>query len=73
MGEAETEAGPKYPHITVRLSNTDGNAFSIMGTVARALRAARVPPDEVRRFYDEATAGDYDALLRTCMRWVSVE
>lgn len=63
----------KYPHVHVHLSGTDSNAFSIMGAVTRDLRRASVPPDEVAAFREEAMSGDYDALLRTCMRWVTVE
>ena len=37
------------------------------------MRRAGVPTVEVEEFLDEATSGDYDLLLRTCMRWVSVE
>lgn len=63
---------PKYPDVKVKLSGTDGNAFAILGRVASAARAAKVPNEEIRTFYDEAMAGDYDELLRTCMRWFSV-
>jgi hypothetical protein len=41
----------------VQLSGTDGNAYSILGAVNRAL-------------VSEATAGDYYHLLATAMRWV---
>jgi hypothetical protein len=50
----------------------DCNAFAILGAGTRALRSAGVPEDEVREFTNEATAGDYDHLLRTCMLWVDV-
>lgn len=64
--------GVKYPTVTVRLSGKDGNAYAIIGRVATALRRAGVEPDTVRKFIAEATAHDYDHLLRTCMRWVTV-
>ena len=63
--------GPRYPDITVKLVGEDGNAFAILGAVSKALRAAGYG-DEVQAFHDEATAGDYDELLRTVMDWVSV-
>jgi len=63
---------PKYPEASVKLVGEDGNAFSILGRVQRALREAGVPDDEVRAFVDEATSGDYNALLRTVRRWVEV-
>ena len=63
----------KYPDITVQLTETDGNAFAILGKVQSALRKAGVPDEERNKFFAEATTGDYDHLLQTCMRWVNVE
>ena len=62
----------KYPEVTVELTGTDGNAFSILARVSGALKRAGVDKTERDAFYNEATAGDYDALLRTAMRWVNV-
>jgi len=63
---------PKYPDITVPLTGTDGNAFAVLGTVNRALRQAGVSQTERDAFLQEATAGDYDALLQVVMQWVEV-
>lgn len=60
----------RYPNVKVRLSGVDGNAFAIMGAVSKALRRANVSQEEIRLFRAAATAGDYDALLMTCMNWV---
>jgi len=65
--------GPKYPDVVVKLVGSDGNAFAVMGRVAKALRRAGTPNDEVAAFYAEATSGDYDHVLQTCMAWVVVE
>ena len=62
----------KYPDIEVQLAGKDGNAFSILGRVTRALRHARVSTDEQHKFTAEATAGDYDNLIQTVMKWVNV-
>jgi hypothetical protein len=62
----------KYPEIKVTLTGTDGNAFAIMGAVQKALRKAGVPQTELDAYYIESTSGDYDELLQTAMRWVSV-
>ena len=62
----------KYPNVKVKLVGEDGNAFAILGRVSKALRRAGVPGDEVSAFFAEATQGDYDSLLRTCMSWVDV-
>lgn len=52
------------------MTGRDGNAFLILGLVQRALREAGVSDEEVSRFHADATSGDYDILLATCMRWV---
>jgi len=62
----------KYPDIKVQLLGRDGNAFLVLGLVQRALKDAGLPQDKVQEYIDEATAGDYDHLLRTTMRWVEV-
>lgn len=63
---------PKYPEIEVQLTGRDGNAFVLMGTVNKALRRHGVSKEEREEFVAEATSGDYDNLLRTCMNWVNV-
>jgi len=61
------------PDVTVRLSGTDGNAFSIMGKVATALRRAGLR-EEASEFIEEATSShSYDEMLQCCMWWVHVE
>ena len=62
----------KYPDINVQLAGNSGNAFAIMGAVLKALRTAGVSKNEQDKFKKEATSGDYDDLLCTCMRWVNV-
>jgi len=63
---------PKYPHIEAQLTGEDGNAFNILGIVAAALRASGIGSAEIAEFNAEATAGDYDHLIQTCMSWVEV-
>ena len=67
-----TSETPHYPDVTVQLSGEDGSAFAIMGRVDRALRLAGAPPKDLSAYHMEATAGDYDNLLRVTMRWVTV-
>ena len=61
---------PRHPEIRVKPVGTDGNAFAILGQGRQALKQAGVPADEVKAFLDEATSGDYQHLLATCLRWV---
>lgn len=63
---------PRYPDIVVQLSGQDGNAFAILGRVSREMRRSGVPADQVTQFMHEAQSGDYDNLLVTCDRWVTV-
>jgi hypothetical protein len=62
----------KFPEIVVRLSDEDGNAFSIMGKTRKALRRAKVSEADINAYSDEAMAGDYDNLLRVTMKTVKV-
>jgi hypothetical protein len=59
----------RYPEVSVQLVGQDGNAFSILGRCKRAAQRGNVPPEEVDSFMKEATSGDYDHLLATCMAW----
>ena len=58
--------------ITVQLSDYDGNAFSIMSVVRKALRRAGASKEEQDLYFKQATAGDYNQLLATTMEWVEV-
>ena len=69
---ADETNGPKYPNVKVKLTGTDGNAFAIIGKCKEALRRAKVSPEEQQAFIKEATSGDYNNLLCTCMKWVDV-
>ena len=59
----------KYPQVHVQLTGNNGNAFCIIGLCQSAARKAGVPNDQIKSFRDEATVGDYDHLLATCMLW----
>jgi hypothetical protein len=63
---------PKYPDVEVQLSGEDGNALAIAGRVSKGLRRAGVSGHEIEKFIDEALSGDYDHVIQTCMRWVTV-
>lgn len=63
---------PKYPNVEVQLVGEDGNAMAIMSRVGRALREAGLSEDEIDDYYAESMSGDYDNVLRTAVKWVSV-
>lgn len=62
----------KYETVNVKLSGTDGNAFAIMGTISKALRRAGASQDEIREYMEESMSGDYDKLLLTASKWVTI-
>lgn len=70
--KAANESAVKYPDITVNLVGGDGNAFSILGRVNRALVKHNIDSEAIDEFMDEAMSGDYDHLLRTVCAYVEV-
>ena len=58
---------------TVKLIGEDGNAFSIMGHVEKALRRAGADKEYIGKYLNAATSGDYDHLLLVSMEYVDVE
>jgi len=63
----------KYPQVKFSLSESDGNAFMIIGGVRKAMRRAGVPKEEIEAFSIEAQCGDYDHLLQTVMKTVETD
>lgn len=62
----------KYEDIEVQLTGNDGNAFAIMASVTKALAKAGVSKEEIELYQTESMSGDYDNLLRTAVKWVTV-
>ena len=63
--------GPKEKP-NVKLIDTNGNAFVIIGRVRKALLKAGADKEYVFKYQDEAMAGDYDNLLCVTMDYVNV-
>lgn len=63
---------PKYPNITVNIVGRDGNAFSILAECQFKMRKAKVTINEIESFYNTATNGDYDHLLRTVIEYFNI-
>ena len=62
----------RYPDVHVWLTGEDGNALAVIGRCAEAARRVGVAPAEIFAFRAEATSGDYDKVLQTCMKWFDV-
>jgi len=56
----------------VKLIDTDGNAFAIIGRVKNALIKAGADKEYVKKYQDAAMSGDYDNLLCVTMDYVDV-
>ncbi len=65
-----TQSKPICPDICVPLSGEDGNAFFIIGRVSSAMKRGGIPGKVIDEFTNEAMSGDYDNVLRTCMKYV---
>lgn len=63
---------PKFPEVVVPRSLMFDNAFMVLGTVQRELKAAGATPEQLAQFMDEATSGDNDHLVGTVEDWVEV-
>ena len=62
----------KFPEVVVQLTDQDGNAFAVIGAVAKALKRAG-KPDAAKEFTDAAfKCGSYDEVLQLCMKTVEV-
>ncbi len=65
-------SGPIFKNITVRLTGKNGNAFGIIGAVKEEMRKNKVSNQIINNFSRKAMSGDYDNLLRVCMKYVNV-
>ena len=65
------ESKQPLTNAVVVLTGTDSNAFAILGRVRHAIFESD-HPELADLFFEEATAGDYDNVLQTCMRYVDV-
>jgi len=63
----------KYPAIKAKLIGQDGNAFAIIATVKQSLRKGNVPQNDIDEFVVEAMSGDYNNVIVTAMKWVTVK
>ena len=58
--------------VIVEMRGPSGNAFCVMGAVAKALRSAG-RGDLVEEYLRKATSGDYENLLKVSGEYVNIE
>ncbi|MDM8538741.1 hypothetical protein QUF70_18450 [Desulfobacterales bacterium HSG17] len=56
----------------VKLIDTNGNAFAIIGRVKNALQKAGADKEYMKKYLDEVMSGDYNNLLCVTMDYVHV-
>ncbi len=56
-----------FKHINVELVGIDGNAYSIMARVQKAMRRGDCTQEEITEVLDVMKSGDYNHLLCTVM------
>lgn len=60
------------PRPEVELVGADGNVFGVVSIVVRALRDAGWTRTQIEAFKKESMQGDYDHVIRTCMKYTEV-
>jgi len=63
----------QYADVEVPLTGTDGNAFAIIGSVARALRLVHGEAAASAYVAKASAVGSYDGLLALTMQTVQVQ
>ena len=63
----------QFSNVSVQLTGEDGNAFAVLGRCTVAARHAGLSRELITEFREEATSGDYNHLLQTCMKWFDCE
>ena len=61
---------PRYPEVSVPLSELNGNVYVLTGATSRALLRHGVDVATIETFRAEALSSDYDHALQTIMAWV---
>jgi len=63
----------KYPKVTVKRLEEDGNDRAIIWRVTGAMRRAGVSIESIKEYIQEAESGDYSHLIKTTKSYINVE
>ena len=69
---AAYDPGEKFKHVVVNMRGVSGNPLVVVGTVMKALARAGASPMELFLFKGNALANNYEHVLATVCRWVTV-
>jgi hypothetical protein len=60
------------PMFNIEVVPNDGNAFSIMGAVSKAIRRAGASDEVIEQYRNESMSGDYDNLIAVAGKYVNI-
>jgi hypothetical protein len=60
------------PMYDIEVTPMDGNAYSIMGAVSKAIRRAGATDEQIKEYQEKSRSGDYDNLIRVAMQYVNI-
>jgi hypothetical protein len=60
------------PIYNVEVVPADGNAFSIMGAVSKAIRREGATPEQVKEYMDKSMSGDYQNVIAVAEEYVNI-
>jgi len=60
------------PMYDIEVAPIDGNAYSIMGAVSKAMRRAGASDEVIKKYQDDSRSGDYDHLIQVAMKHVNL-
>jgi hypothetical protein len=61
-----------YKHVEVNMRGVNGNSLVILGTIKKALKQAGADSFQIQVFMSRAMSDDYQHLLKTCSKWVTI-
>ena len=67
----DTKEGAPTKPLIIDLSRIDGNAFSIIAAISKALRNAGASKEYINGIQSEMTSSDYDHLLQIALREIN--
>lgn len=60
---------PKHKQLVLQLTEQDGNAWAIIGRASKLMQDNDIEKSTIQQFTEEATSGDYEHLIKTCVNW----